>query len=101
MANAKATQTARTVAAYRVAARALYGISEAEAEAAIVAPEDDPGEWSPSSLAVIYFEMGDAMAEACAPHARHGLDECIRWGERAGIGYVEWINGAVAAVYPA
>jgi hypothetical protein len=87
------------VEAYRQAARKLYRISQHEAEQAIVDPEDDPGEWAPNSLAVIYLEYGDNMADNIGYYAPCGMDECFRLSGRAGNGYIEWINAAVAAVY--
>jgi len=89
----------KTVEAYRRAARKAYGISQREAEQAIVAPENDPGEWAPNSLAVIYLEFGDNMADQIGYFAPRGMDECIRLSDGAGSGYIEWINAAVAAVY--
>jgi len=89
----------QVVEAYRTAAMELYKISRKQAEDAIVAPEDDPGEWAPSSLAVIRFEFGDDMAAHCGYYAPRGMDECFRLSAKAGTGYVEWINAAVGAVY--
>jgi hypothetical protein len=87
------------VEAYRQAARKIYRISQREAEQAIVTPDNDPGEWAPDALAVIYLEFGDSMADQIGYFAPHGMDECFRLSDRAGSGYIEWINAAVAAVY--
>jgi hypothetical protein len=89
----------QVVEAYRKAAMKLYGITRKEAEQAIYAPEDDPGEWAPKSLAVICFEWGDNMAANCGYWAPRGMDECFRLSGEAGTGYIEWINAAVGAVY--
>jgi hypothetical protein len=89
----------QVVEAYRKAAQDLYGITRKEAEDAIVAPEDDPGEWAPDSLAVIRMEFGDHMADRIGYYAPRGLDECVRLGDAAGTGYIEYVNAAVAAVY--
>ena len=90
----------QVVEAYRAAAVELYGLTVAQAERAIIASEDDPGEWAPGSLAVIRLEFGDPLNDHIGYFALRGLDECFRLSGKAGIGYVEWVNGGVAAVYP-
>lgn len=88
---------AGTVEKYRQAAMALYGITRAEAERSIYAPADDPGEWAPSALAIINFEQGHlGPASYWSPR---GIDECFRLSNRAGEGFIEYINAAVAAVW--
>jgi hypothetical protein len=39
------------------------------------------------------------MADNIGYYAPCGMDECFRLSGRAGNGYIEWINAAVAAVY--
>ena len=84
---------------YRRAAMKQFGISAEEAEQAIVAPADDKGEWAPESLAVIYLEYG--YTPQLDYYNGYCLDACIELSEEAGVGYIEYINAAVAAVYPA
>jgi len=84
---------------YREAAMRLYGLTRTEAERSIYSSEDDPGEWAPDALAVICLENGDGLSDACGYYSPGGLDECIRLADEAGIGFVEWINPAVAAVW--
>ena len=90
----------QVVQAYRAAAVELYGLTVAQAERAIIAPEDDPGEWAPRGLAVIRLEFGDPLNDFIGYYARRGGDECCRLASKAGTGYIEWVNGGVAAVYP-
>jgi hypothetical protein len=97
-----------TVEKYRQAAMDLFGANRTEAERYIVAPEDDTGEWAPDALAIIYLEPDMRFPEdtGCIPdrlgyYSRNGFDNCIRLGERAGVGFVEYFNAAVAAVWPA
>jgi len=85
------------VSRYRRAAMKLYGLTEKQAERSIYAPGDDPGGWAPKALAIINFEHGDLGR--CDYYARNGLDECIKLGQEAGVGFVEYINPAVAAVW--
>lgn len=85
------------VEAYRKAAMKLYGISREQAEHSIVHPHEDTGEWAPESLAVLYLERA-----ALAPLDYWGMDHlgaCIELANEAGVGFVETINPAVAAVY--
>jgi len=96
-----------TVEAYRKAAMVLFGANRTEAENYIRSPEDDPGEWAPNSLAVIYLEPDMRFPEdtGCIPDALDywspmGMENGIKLGTAAGTGYVEYINAAVAAVYP-
>jgi hypothetical protein len=95
------------VEAYREAAMALFGANRTEAERYIVPPDEDRGEWAPDSLAVIYLEPDGrfkedtyAIPDALNYHGQHGFDNCIALGDKAGQGYIEYINPAVAAVYP-
>ena len=83
---------------YRKAAMSLFGATRAEAELAIVAPWNDPGEWAPNSQAIIYLEFDGPLSEAL-DYWGDGFENCIRLGEKAGLGYIEYINSAVAAVY--
>jgi len=81
---------------YRKAARDLYGLNQAEVEAAIYSPEDDRGEWAPDSMAIINLETGHLPLS----YFNHNfIDECFRLSDKAGVGYVECINAAVCAVY--
>lgn len=85
----------KAVEAYRKAAVKLWpGYTMAEAERGIVHPEDDRGEWAPGSLAVIYMEGQTPM-----DYWGNGMEDGFKLGSLAGIGYVEFINAAVAAVY--
>ena len=86
------------VEAYRSAAMHLYGISEELAAQAIRAPENDPGEWAPNSLAVLILEH-EGLA-ALSYYDPYFLDRCIDLANEAGQGYIECINPAVCAVYP-
>jgi hypothetical protein len=94
------------VNAYRKAAQELFGANEAESKAYIVDPSEDPGEWAPRSLAVIYLEANFTFPEdtGVIPDklgywSPGGMDNCYRLGLEAGVGYIEYINAAVAAVY--
>jgi hypothetical protein len=83
------------VEAYRKAAVKLWpGYTMAKAAKGIVAPEDDGGQWAPGSLAVIYMEGQTPMDYWGAGH-----DDAVRLAGLAGVGFVEFINAAVAAVY--
>jgi hypothetical protein len=82
---------------YREAAIALYGLTAEQAEEAIYSPKDDPGEWAPGSLAIVNFEMGHL--DPCSYYAPNGLDECFRLSGEAGIGFIEYLNAAIGAVY--
>lgn len=95
------------VQAYREAAQRLYGVSPEEAATYIKAPEDDPGGWAPDALAIVYLEadMRTPSDTGTIPTrlgywSQGGLEECIRLGQAAGVGFVEYINAAVAAVWP-
>lgn len=97
----------KVVKAYRMAAQALWGANPVEAAHYIVDPADDTGEWAPNSLAVIYLEPhgGFPEDEFTIPYALDyysggGFDACIELADKAGVGYIEYINAAVAAVYP-
>lgn len=86
-----------TVEAYRDAAMRLYGITREQAEHSIVHPDDDKGEWAPTAQAILYLERA-----ALAPLDYWGMDHlgaCIELSNEAGMGYIETINPAVAAVY--
>ena len=87
----------KATAAYRTAARKLYKYTEAEAEACIYSPEDDPGGWAPRALVILNLEQGLSPLKM---HAPDWMGEGIKLGEAAGVGFVEHINGAVAAVWP-
>jgi hypothetical protein len=83
---------------YRKAAMSLFGTTRSEATKAIVEPENDPGKWAPDALAVIYLEFDGPLSEAL-DYWGDGFENCIRLGEKAEYGYIEYINAAVAAVY--
>lgn len=96
----------KAVEAYRQAAARLFGANKAEVENYIVAPDEDRGEWAPQSLAVIYLEPNftfpedtGVIADRLGYYSPNGMEECFKLGELAGVGYVEYINAAVAAVY--
>ena len=83
--------------AYRRAAVKLYGYTQEQAEACIYSPANDPGEWAPKALVILNLERG------LAPLAYYGPDFMgggIELQEAAGVGFVEHINAAVAAVWP-
>jgi len=82
------------VKAYRAAAVKLWGMTPEDAAKGIVHPDEDRGEWAPGSLAVIYMEGQTPM-----DYWGNGHEDSFKLGELAGIGYVEFINAAVAAVY--
>jgi len=85
----------KAVKAYRAAAVKLWpGYTLDEAKAGIVHPDEDRGEWAPGSLAVIYMEGQTPM-----DYWGRGHDDAFKLAELAGVGYVEFINAAVAAVY--
>jgi len=85
----------QAVEAYRKAAVKLWpGYTMEQARQGIVAPEDDRGEWAPGSLAVIYMEGQTPM-----DYWGNGMEDGFRLAALAGVGYVEFINAAVAAVY--
>ncbi len=104
----KGEQTMNVVEAYRKAAMKLFGASRIEAEQYIIDPENDPGEWAPGSLVVIRLERDGRFPEdkysipdALGYHESGGFANCLRIAREAGVGFVEYINGAVAAVWPA
>ncbi len=93
---------------YRTAAMELFGANRIEAENYIRSPEDDPGEWAPESLVVIYLERDGRfpddqgkIPDALGYFSRNGFDNCYKLADKAGAGFIEYINAAVAAVYPA
>ena len=81
---------------YRQAAIRLWGMTAEEAAIGIVAPADDRGEWAPNSLAVIYVE-----GQTPINYWERGAEQCEKLSAEAGVGYIEFINAAVAAVYEA
>jgi len=84
----------KAVDAYRKAAVKLWGMTPEAAAKGIVAPDEDPGQWAPDSLAVIYME-----GQTPLDYWGDGMEQGFRLQALAGIGYVEFINAAVAAVY--
>lgn len=89
------TKQEQAVKAYREAAVKLWpGYTMEQAKVGIVHPDDDRGEWAPNSLAVIYMEGQTPM-----DYWGSGMEDGFKLGKLAGIGYVEFINAAVAAVY--
>lgn len=94
-----------TVDKYRKAAMELFGANEKEAANYIRNPKNDPGKWSPHALAIIYLEPDGRFPEDtfCIPDALdyygRGFDNCIALAQAAGVGFIEYINPAVAAVY--
>lgn len=82
---------------YRQAAIRLYGLTEKQAKRSIYSAQDDPGQWAPDALGIINLEYGDLPQ--CSYWAPRGPDECLRLGEEAGVGFVEYINAAVAAIH--
>ena len=95
-----------TVNKYRKAARKLFGASAKEAEVYIKTPKEDTGGWAPRSLAVIYLECDGrfpedrfAIPEALDFYGDEGFENCVKLAEEAGVGYIEYVNAAVAVVY--
>lgn len=87
----------QAVEAYRTAAMNLYGISREQAEYSIVHPSEDNGQWAPEAEVILYLERA-----ALAPLDYWGMDHlgaCIELSNEAGVGFIETINPAVAAVY--
>jgi len=85
----------KTVDAYRRAAVRLWKLTPEEAAVGIVHPDDDRGQWAPGSLAVIYME-----GQTPLDYWGNGHELAIQLAEMAGVGFIEFINPAVAAVYP-
>ena len=83
----------KAVEAYRAAAVKLWGMTPEDAAKGIVEPEDGNG-WAPGSLAVIYMEGQTPMN-----YWGDGAEQGFKLQALAGVGYVEFINAAVAAVY--
>ena len=84
----------KEVEAYRAAAVKLWGMTPEDAAKGIVGPDEDPGQWAPDSLAVIYMEGQTPM-----DYWGDGMEQGFKLADLAGVGYVEFINAAVAAVY--
>ena len=82
------------VEAYRKAAVELWGMTPEDAAEGIVSPEEDSGQWAPNSLAVIYMEGQTPM-----DYWGDGFEQGLLLAAKAGVGYIEFINAAVAAVY--
>jgi len=96
----------KVVKAYREAAMRLFKCSAVEAEVYIRAPENDPGQWSPNALGIIYLEAdgrkeGDEMLIPAHLdyYSSYGFNNCIKLSEEAGVGFIEHINAAVAAIW--
>ena len=96
----------RVVNAYRKAAKELFKANDTEAARYILDPKDDTGENAPNSLCIIYLEPNFTFPEdtGCIPYkldywSRNGHENCILLAGQAGIGWIEYINAAVAAVY--
>ena len=96
------------VEAYRNAAMKLWGATRAEVENYIIDAKDDPGEWAPNALVILRLEpnggiKGDTFS---LPNklGMYGPEDWIMNGielaREAGDGFVEHINGAIAAVWP-
>lgn len=93
---------------YREAAKRLWGANDAEVRAYFKEPHEDTGEWAPHSLGVIYLEPDGRFKEdtfvipnKLSYYGPSGFDSCLALSEAAGIGYIEYINTAVAAIYSA
>jgi len=85
----------QVVEAYRKAACELWGMTPEAAAKGIVEPEDGNG-WAPDALAVIFMEGQTPM-----DYWGDGEAQGFKLAAVAGVGYVEFVNAAVAAVYPA
>jgi len=86
---------------YRKAAIDLYGITKEEAAQCIVSGVQDDeqgGQWAPKAYCVIYLEYG--YTQPISYYTNGALDNCLALEDKAGTGYIEYINAAVAAVYP-
>jgi hypothetical protein len=97
----------KATTAYRRAAKKLFGANDTESRSYIKSPADDPGEWAPEALVIIYLEPDfrfpedtGVIPDRLSYYGDLGFDNCIALAEAAGVGYVEYINAAVAAVYP-
>ncbi len=88
------SKASKATKAYRAAAVKLWGMTPEAAAVGIVEPKDDPGQWAPGSLAVIYMEGQTPM-----DYWGDGMEQGFKLQALAGVGYVEFINAAVAAVY--
>jgi len=84
----------KAVEAYRAAAIKLWGMTPEDAAKGIVEPDEDGGQWAPDSLAVIYMEGQTPM-----DYWGDGMEQGFKLAALAGVGYVEFVNAAVAAVY--
>lgn len=84
-------------ARYRAAAIKLFGLSEAQAAQCIYTPKSDPGQWAPKAKCIINFEYG--TLEPASYYAPRGMDKCFDWASAAGVGYIEYHNAAIAAVW--
>ena len=85
----------QVVEAYRRAACELWGMTPEDAAKGVVEPEDGNG-WADGSLAVIFMEGQTPM-----DYWGDGMEQGFKLAALAGVGYVEFVNAAVAAVYPA
>jgi len=83
----------KVVEAYRAAAVKLWGMSPEDAANGIVEPEDGNG-WADNSLAVIFMEGQTPM-----DYWGDGMEQGFKLAALAGVGYIEFVNAAVAAVY--
>ena len=83
----------KVVEAYRAAAVKLWGMTPEAAAKGIVEPEDGNG-WADNSLAVIFMEGQTPM-----DYWGDGMEQGFKLAALAGVGYVEFVNAAVAAVY--
>jgi hypothetical protein len=90
----KEATMSKAVEAYRKAAVKLWpGYTPEQAAKGIVEPEDGNG-WAPHSLAVIFMEGQTPMN-----YWAGGMEQGFKLAALAGIGYIEFVNPAVAAVY--
>jgi len=103
------SKTKLTVAAYRKAAKQLFHVSDVEVETYIKDPAEDRGQWAPDALAIIYLEPDCRQAEdlgilpeVLGYYSENGMEECARLDAETELDtFIEYINAAVAAVWPA
>jgi hypothetical protein len=81
----------------------LWGITPEQARETIRTPDEDTGEWcGENGLATIYLEMGNELTFRLDSYSLQGLDNCLTLADRTRTKtYIEYVNSAVAVIYPA
>jgi hypothetical protein len=92
---------------YRQAAMKLWGASREEVEHYIIAADEDPGEWAPEALVILRLEPNGAipndtysMPNMLGMYTGDWIGNGVALAQEAGEGFVEHVNGAIAAVWP-